>query len=47
MNDIINGNYLGLIVKYDEIQGSHDGILNTAFSRGLDWIGAQIQGPAD
>ena len=47
MGDIINRNYVGLIVKYDEIRGSHDGILNTAMSRGFDWIGTQIQGTSD
>lgn len=45
MNRIIKRNYVGLIVTYDQIQGTHDGILNKAISRGFAWIGRQISDP--
>ena len=47
MEKIIGREYVGLKVKYDEIQGTHDGILNEAFSRGFDWIGSQLPDPSD
>jgi hypothetical protein len=43
MNRIKQRNYVGLIARYDEIQGTHDGILNKAFSRGSAWFQAQIE----
>jgi len=47
MEKIISRDYVGLKVKYDEIQGTHEGILNTAFSNGFDWIGSQLPDPSD
>jgi hypothetical protein len=47
MKDITSANYAGLITKYETIQGSHDGILDEAFSRGFAWIEAQIEGQSD
>jgi predicted alpha/beta superfamily hydrolase len=47
MEKIINREYVGLKVKYDEIQGTHGGILNTAFSNGFDWIGSQLPDSSD
>lgn len=47
MEKIIDREYVGLKVKYDEILGTHDGILNAAFSRGFDWIGSQLLDPSD
>jgi hypothetical protein len=47
MDRIMERDYVGLIVNYDEIQGTHDGILDTAFSRGFAWIGSQIPGTSD
>ncbi len=42
MNRIIRRNYVGLIVTYDQIQGTHNGILNRAISRGFSWISDQL-----
>ena len=47
MEKIISREYVGLKIKYDEIQGTHDGILNAAFSRGFDWIGSQLPDSSD
>jgi enterochelin esterase-like enzyme len=47
MEALIQANHTRLIIKYDEIQGTHDGILNTAIDNGLDWIGSQVEAAAE
>jgi hypothetical protein len=47
MEALIQANHPRLVAKYDEIQGTHEGILNTALDRGFDWIGSQVEAAAD
>lgn len=47
MDAIVRHDYAGLAVKYDRIIGTHDGILDTAFSTGFDWLGSQVEGLPD
>ena len=42
MENIIQKDFKDLIVKYDEIEGTHEGIINSSFRIGFDWIGSQI-----
>lgn len=45
MQNLMSRGYQGLVAKYDEFYGSHDGILAEALPNGFNWIGSQIDYP--
>ena len=45
MHNYVTNDYEGLVAKYEEFQGSHDGILSNALPNGFTWIGSQIELP--
>ena len=45
--NMIQRNYAELKLKYETFMGTHNGILNDAFSSGFDWISDQVDGPSD
>jgi predicted alpha/beta superfamily hydrolase len=47
INTIKQRNYTDLNLKYEIFMGTHNGILNDAFSSGFDWISDQVDGPSD
>jgi len=47
INMIKQRNYAELKLKYETFMGTHNGILNDAFSSGFDWISDQVDGPSD
>ena len=47
MDDLAQADYQGFTVRYDEFQGSHDGILDTATAHGFAWIASQVQSPSE
>jgi enterochelin esterase-like enzyme len=42
MRNLMSRGYEGLVAKYEEFHGSHDGILAEALPSGFDWLGSQI-----
>ena len=42
MQNLMSRGYEGLVAKYEEFHGSHDGILAEALPSGFNWLGSQI-----